>query len=138
MTKERLFAFIKEHKLGVLSTIGPTGAPQSALVGIGVTAELEIVFDTLKSSRKYGNLIANPAAAFVVGWAGEATLQFEGMAEEPLGKELERCQAAYFAALPDGPSRLSLPEICYFVVKPKWIRFSDYGETPALIEEFKF
>lgn len=67
MTKEQLFAFIKEHKLGVLSTIGPTGAPQSALVGIGVTAELEIVFDTVKSSRKYGNLIANPAAAFVVG-----------------------------------------------------------------------
>jgi general stress protein 26 len=138
MTKDELFAFIKRHKLAVLSTISPQGSPQSALVGIGVSANLEIIFDTVKTSRKYLNLSANPAAAFVVGCTGDETLQFEGTALEPTGHDLQRYQAIYFESYPDGPSRLSSPGICYFVVNPKWIRFSDYGETPALIEEFKF
>ncbi len=137
MTKEQLFAFIREHKLAVLSTISAQGTPQSALIGIAVTPDLEIVFDTVKSSRKYANLVANPAAAFVVGCTSETTLQYEGVASEPLGEELVRYQATYFATWPDGPSRLRWPGICYWVVKPKWIRFSDYGETPALIEEFR-
>jgi len=135
VTKERLFTFIRGHKLAVLSTISAKGTPNSALVGIAVTPELEIVFDTVKSSRKYGNLIANPAAAFVVGCSGDETLQFEGVAREPVGEELARYQAAYFGTWEDGPSRLNWPGICYFAVKPTWIRFSDYGDTPALIEE---
>jgi general stress protein 26 len=88
MTKEQLFTFIKDHKLAVLSTISAQGAPQSALIGIAVTAELEIVFDTVKSSRKYGNLATNPAATFVVGCTSETTLQYEGVASEPLGDDL--------------------------------------------------
>jgi hypothetical protein len=58
------------------------------LIGIAVTAELEIVFDTVKSSRKYGNLATNPAATFVVGCTSETTLQYEGVASEPLGDDL--------------------------------------------------
>jgi len=138
MTKELVREFIKGQTLAVLSTIGPKGTPQSALVGIAVTPELEIVFDTVRSSRKYGNLVANPAVAFVVGCTGETTVQFEGEAFEPVGDELRRYQAIYFATWPGGPSRLSWPGICYFVVKPTWIRYSDYGETPTVIEEFRF
>jgi len=46
-------------------------APESALVAIAVTEDLEIVFDTLDSTRKYRNLISNPKASVVVGWEGE-------------------------------------------------------------------
>jgi len=138
MTKADLFNFMAGHKLGVLGSISPTGAPQSALVGIAVTRELEIVFDTVASSRKYANLLANPAASFVVGWAGEVTVQFEGEAFQPMGAELARYQQVYFAAWPDGPDRLSWPGIAYFVVRPQWIRYSDYDRSPPLIEEFKF
>jgi general stress protein 26 len=138
MTKQELFAFMSRHKLAVLSTIGAHGEPQSALVGFAVTKDLEIIFDTVKSSRKYGNLVANPAAAFVVGCMGETTMQYEGEARELGGDELRRYKEVYFATWPDGPSRQSWPGICYFAVKPKWIRFSDYGETPAVIEEFSW
>jgi pyridoxine/pyridoxamine 5'-phosphate oxidase len=138
MTKEQLFLFMSGHKLAVLSTISPQGTPQSALVGIAVTTDLEIVFDTVKSSRKYPNLIANPAAAFVVGCTDETTLQYEGQAREPHAEEADKFKAVYFAAWPDGPSRQGWPGICYFVVKPKWIRFSDYDRTPAVIEETRF
>jgi hypothetical protein len=138
MTKADLFNFMAGHKLGVLGSISPTGAPQSALVGIAVTRELEIVFDTVASSRKYANLLANPAASFVVGWAGEVTVQFEGEAFQPMGAELARYQQVYFAAWPDGPDRLSWPGIAYFVVRPQWIRYSDYDRSPPLIQEFNF
>jgi Pyridoxamine 5'-phosphate oxidase len=138
MTKPELFDFIQLQKLGVLGSISPEGAPQSSLVGIAVTPDLEIIFDTVKSSRKYRNLTTNQACSFSVGWTGEATLQYEGRAIEPAGDELARYQAVYFKKWPDGPDRLSWPGITYFVVRPKWIRFSDYDQRPPLVQEFTF
>ena len=67
-----LFDFMASHKLGVLGYLSPQGTPRSALVGIAVTPELEIVFDTVSSSRKYGDLRANPAASFVIGLGGRS------------------------------------------------------------------
>ena len=71
MIEADLHQFIARSKLGVLSTIAETGTPQSALVGIAITPNLEIVFDTVKSSRKYPNLIARQQCSFVIGWTGE-------------------------------------------------------------------
>ncbi|MBV9769514.1 MAG: pyridoxamine 5'-phosphate oxidase family protein [Bryobacterales bacterium] len=138
MTKAELFAFIARQKLGVLGSISPEGAPQSSLVGIAITPALEIVFDTVSSSRKYRNLLVNPAASFAIGWAGEITVQFEGEAFLPVDAELARYQQIYFAAWPDGPERLNWPGITHFIVRPKWIRYSDYDQRPPLIEEFTF
>ncbi len=138
VTKADLFEFMDRHKLGVLGTVSPEGVPQSSLVGIAVTPGLEIIFDTVKSSRKYGNLIANPACSFAIGWSGETTVQFQGDAREPGGAELARYQEVYFKKWPDGPSRLSWPGITYFVVRPTWIRYSDFDQNPPLIQEFNF
>jgi pyridoxine/pyridoxamine 5'-phosphate oxidase len=140
MTEADLYAFLAKHRLGVLGTIGPVGTPQSALVGIAITPQLEIVFDTVKSSRKYPNLIARPTCSFVIGgWgAGEQTVQFEGQAEELKSPELERYQEIYFKTWPDGPQRMSWPGIVYFAVRPAWIRYSDFDQNPPLIREFGF
>ena len=138
MTQADLHRFIAQYKLGVLSTLADTGAPQSALVGIAVTPNLEIIFDTVKTSRKYPNLVARNRCSFVIGWAGEQTVQYEGEAAELRGQELKRCQEVYFGAWPDGPARLLWPGIVYFVVRPKWIRVSDFDQNPPLIQEFTF
>lgn len=138
VTRADLFHFIARSKLGVLSSIGPSSTPQSALVGIAATENLEIIFDTVKSSRKYANLIARPACSFVFGWAGEQTVQYEGVAEEPAGAPLQQYQQVYFSTWPDGPARLSWPEIVYFVVRPTWVRYSDFGQNPPLIRELSF
>jgi hypothetical protein len=90
MTRAELYAFISRHKLGVLGYLSPVGTPQSALVGIAVTPELEIIFDTVNSSRKYSALLRNPAASFAIGWTGEVTVQYEGFAFQPGGEELAR------------------------------------------------
>ncbi len=138
MKETDLYRFIARCKLGVLSSVAPNGTPQSALVGIAVTEDLEIIFDTVKSSRKYPNLIARPACSFVFGWTGEQTIQYEGVAQELVASPLQRYQEVYFRAWPDGPSRLSWPGIVYFVVRPKWIRYSDFDQNPPIIREFMF
>ncbi|HEX4651751.1 MAG TPA: pyridoxamine 5'-phosphate oxidase family protein [Granulicella sp.] len=133
-----LHSFLVRYRYGVVSSLSSQGSPQSALVGIAVTPELEIVFDTIKSSRKYPNLVQRPACSVVVGWNGEQTAQMDGTAFEPKDAELRRYQNIYFATWPDGPDRLSWPGIAYFVVRPKWIRYSDYDQAPPQIEEITF
>lgn len=138
MTQADLYSFIARYRLGVLGTICDANTPQSALVGFAITSSLEIVFDTIKSSRKYPNLLARPACSFVIGWTGEQTVQYEGEAQELNSPELERYRETYFKVWPDGPARMSWPGIVYFVVRPTWIRYSDFDQSPPLIREFSF
>ena len=135
MDRTFLHVFMTQHRYGVVSSISQQGAPQSALVGIATTPANEIIFDTMTSSRKYHNLAARPDCSFVVGWSGEQTVQLEGMATEPKGPDLNRYQEIYFAVWPDGVARRNWPGITWFVIRPRWIRYSDYDQTPPLIEE---
>lgn len=107
MTRAELYPFLEKHRLGVQSTVSPSGDPQAAVVGIAITPELEIVFDTVDTSRKCQNLRADPKIAFVIGWDQEITVQLEGVADEPTGAERDRILEAYFAAYPDGRDRLA-------------------------------
>ena len=46
MTPAELYAFLRKHRLAVISTIG-AASPQAAVIGIAVTPALDIIFDTL-------------------------------------------------------------------------------------------
>jgi uncharacterized pyridoxamine 5'-phosphate oxidase family protein len=138
MNVEDVYQFMKSERLAVLTTIGEDVQPEAALVGFAVTAGLEIIFDTVKSSRKYPNLKKNPKMAWVVGCTTEVTVQYEGVAEELEGEELAKYKRTYFAAFPDGPARESWPGITYFVVRPKWVRYCDYNPGGRGIEEMRF
>ena len=133
-----LIEFLRQHRLAVEASVSPDGAAQAAVVGFAVTDGLELVFDTLASTRKAANLRQNPRLAFVIGGldAGdERTVQFEGVADEPTGSELERLKEAYYRVYPDGPSRLAWPGLIYVRVTPTWVRFSDYTvDPPAIVE----
>lgn len=54
---------------------------------------------------------------------------------EPDGAERTRYQEAYFSAWPDGRDRIGWKGMTYLVVKPTWMRFSDFDKRPPLIEE---
>jgi Pyridoxamine 5'-phosphate oxidase len=135
MDKLSLHKFMAEHRYGVVSSISSTGTPQSALVGIAVTDQLEIIFDTLRSTRKCRNLMVRQACSVVLGFPGEKTVQLEGDAIEPDGAERTRYQEAYFLTWPDGRDRTGWTGMTYLVVRPTWIRFSDFDQRPPLIEE---
>ena len=139
MTASDLLGFMRMHRLAVEASRAPDGGVQAALVGIAVTDAFELVFDTLGSTRKAQNLRHSPRAAFVLGGCSandERTVQVEGVADEPVGAELERIKSTYFEAWPDGTVRASWPGITYFRVRPTWIRFSDFGCAPPRILEF--
>jgi pyridoxine/pyridoxamine 5'-phosphate oxidase len=130
-------ALIDSCGTAVLGTVSAAGVPQTAVMGIVVTQNLEIVFDTLTTTRKYANLKAHPQCSFAI-WNGEHEVQYEGLATEPTGEELARYREIYFARLPDGRDRLSWPGITHFVVRPTWLRDSDYESRPPKIEEHTF
>lgn len=139
MTREFVFDIIRRHQLAVLATTSADLQPEAAVVGIAVTPELEIVFDTVRSSRKYRNLHAHPKVAIVIGMKNEVTTQFEGIAIElGDGPRDEAYREAYYAVFPDGRERTATWEgLVHFVVRPAWIRYSNYNE-PVMIEELKF
>ena len=139
MTNDFLYNFIRQHKFGVLSTVSPDNVPESAYVGIAVTPDLKIIFDTVSDSRKYKNLLLNPNISFVIGWDNEQTVQYEGIAKIPDTTDLNKLLQTYFAIFPDGKDRKeNWKNIAYFCVEPKWIRYSDFNQATQQINEIKF
>ena len=139
MDPRSLLEFLRQHRLAVEASVAATEAPQAAVVGIAVTDRFEIIFDTVDTTRKALNLRRNPKVAFVIGGLTdreERTVQYEGIADEPSGPELERVKAAYYKVYPDGPSRLSWPGLIYVRVRPMWIRYTDYTVVPTEVAEF--
>jgi pyridoxine/pyridoxamine 5'-phosphate oxidase len=135
MTLEEVFDIAKTNRYLVVSTVNESGAPEAALMGFALTQAKEVVFDTLSTSRKAVNLARNPAAALVIGWDENVSLQIEGVARRPVGEDLASAKAAYFGQWPDGRAREDWPNIAYVVVQPKWIRYSNYSGAPV-VEEF--
>jgi hypothetical protein len=78
----------------VLGTLSPSGEPQAALVGYAVRPDFELIFDTLRTTRKYRNMMTAPLVSFtagnIAGYGDERTVQYEGVAEELAGEPLER------------------------------------------------
>ena len=141
MDKSELFSFLRSHRWAVEATVSTAQVPQAAIIGIVTTEQLELVFDTRASGRKATNLRANPRVALVIGGWNDGdprTLQYEGVADFPVGAELERLKQAYFAAFPNGPTRHLLPDITYVRVRPTWIRYSDFRAEPAVVTELAF
>jgi len=141
MTRADLVAFLRGYRLCVQASVAASGAPQAALVGFAVSDDLEIVFDTLGTTRKAVNLRRDPRVSLVVGGWGsgpgeERTVQIDGVADEPRGVELDRLRAVYFAVYPDGVERQRWEGITYVRVRPTWVRYSDFvhPEGPRIVE----
>jgi general stress protein 26 len=130
---------MREHPLAVQASVSATGSAQAAVVGIVVTDDFEVFFDTAATSRKVDNLRRNPKIAFVIGGttsADERTVQYEGVADEPSGAELRGLKELYFESFPDGRERQSWPGITYIRTRPTWIRYTDFDQDPPQSVEF--
>lgn len=140
MDPKSLLAFLRQHRLAVQASVSATDSPQAAVVGFAVTDQFEIVFDTIDATRKAHNLRRNSKMALVIGGVSpgdDRTVQYEGIADEPSGAELERLKSVYYGVYPDGPSRLEWSGLIYVRVRPTWIRYSDYTVNPPAIVEFR-
>lgn len=141
MTTAELLTFLRTQRWAAQATVSSVARPQAALVGVAFTDQLEVVFDTVTSTRKFANLRLNARVAFVIGgWVrgDERTVQYEGIADVPSGAELERLKEAYFEVFPDGRARQSWAGLVYVRVRPTWIRYSDFNASPPTLSEFQF
>src|SRR5579884_1113448 len=139
MQPRELLQFLREHRLAVEASVSTSSHAQGAVVGFAISDEFEIIFDTLDSTRKVANLRQNPRVAFVIGGllpGDERTAQYEGIADEPSGAELDRLTEIYYQVHPDGRARRSWAGLTYIRVRPTWIRYSDYNVNPPQIVEF--
>lgn len=135
MKRDELVWFLRRNRLAVQASAAPDGSPQAAVVGFAVSDDLEIVFDTVETTRKSLNLRADPRIALVIGWDDAITVQVEGLADFPAGEELTRLQECYFRVYPDGRDRLSWPGITHVRVRPTWVRYSDFTQEPPHVVE---
>jgi len=136
MTRDEQIAFIRAQKWAVQASVAKDDKPQAAVIGIAVSDDFEIVFDTLGDTRKAQNLRSNPKIALVVGWDEGKTLQIDGVADELAGEDLARMKKVYLEKFPDGKERESWPMITYFRVRPSWTRYSDFTKdgSPEIVE----
>lgn len=140
MKKEDILRFLNKNKHAVISTCGTNGQPESALIGFGETESFELIFGTSHTSRKYQNLQNNNKVAFVIGWEEDfLTVQYEGVATQIFGEELEKYVSIYHKKVPGATQYRNHPNQTYFKVTPTWIRYSDLSDdNHEIIEEFTF
>jgi pyridoxine/pyridoxamine 5'-phosphate oxidase len=137
LSDSALLAYMRSHKLAVVSTLGAEGHPQSALVGVGIADDFGVIFDTVSTSRKHANLLRDPRAAVTFSGPAEQTLQFEGTATSVSKTDPRdaRHREDYYRAWPDGRDRaVSWPSLVYWRIAPRWLRFSDYDRGPMIFE----
>jgi len=137
--KDKILRFIKNQKLMVISTLNKNNYPESALVGFSENADLEVIFGIFNDTRKYLNLEGNKNVSLVIGFDinEKITIQYEGIANEVKGKELEQCKKIHIDKL-ENEEYVNNSKEKIFKIIPKWIRYSDLSKEPEEIFEISF
>lgn len=132
---DQFLSYIKEANAGVIATADKEHGPESAFINLAVLPDLAIVFETLITSRKYRNIQRDPRASLVIGGHGKTSLQIEGLIDEPTDVLLDEVVAEYYEACPYNLSHRNWPGVTYLRLRPRWLRYSDYG-MPWKVEEY--
>ncbi len=127
--------FLNRKMLGVIATVNEIGKPEAALINYALTDNYELIFETLKSTRKYKNIMVNNKIAFVVGDSEEIEVQYEGEARE-INENEEGIKQIYFLKNPDAKRWEETNDKAFFVVSPVWIRYLNYTREPRQVLEF--
>ena len=142
-------AFLKAHTAGVLATVSGEGHPHASAIFYTTDERFSIYFLTLRSSRKYAAIQANPWAAFVVGEETvPQTLQIEGPISELRSDEEKQrripdlvkiltSNSTYYAPI----TKLDPVESAVMWLDAKWVRWGDYASplqgTEDVLTEIK-
>ena len=152
--RRRMYDFLHEHPVGVVSTTDPDGNPHGAVIYFTVDKNFIIRFMTKKQTRKYDNLIHNNRMMLTVFEPlTQSTIQFEGTAIEREGQNATNEVATSLFDTPLATSDSGLPPLAKlqagafttFRVIPILIRMAiyarpetgDYNELFESIESFE-
>ena len=135
--KRLIYEFLSKRTLAVLATADGM-QPEAAVIEYSVLPNLELIFDTDTSFRKYRNLLSNPRVALAIGWDGNVTVQYEGLAKDLNESELGRYRNTHLEKFPDAIKFEEFIGIKYFKIVPRWIRYTDLGNFPWKRFEVRF
>lgn len=136
---KKVYEFIKQRHLAVLSWITKDCLPQSSLIGYSENDKGELFFGTFDTSRKYANFRQDRMhVSVVIGWEQGKTVQLEGMVERIGEAEIEEIKRNHLAKIPTAAKYVSAPHERFFKIVPKWIRYSDLSSDPWDVFEIKF
>jgi pyridoxine/pyridoxamine 5'-phosphate oxidase len=107
------------------------GKPESAVVAFSEHENLDIVFGTSNTTRKYKNLQRNLNVSLVVGWDSKVgTFQCDGIARELSKEEAVKYSALMVKKNPHSAKFVDREDQRYFIVKPVWVRLLDMSVVP--------
>ncbi len=139
MNQKDLYNFIHSKKYMVLSTVNRQGNPESGLMAFGDTDNLEIIFGTYSSTRKYSNLIENPNVSVVIGTDDDMkSIQYEGIVTQVSKDLIDEIVSPYFTKNPYSLNFKNNLEQTYWVIKPKWIKYTDYSQSEIFTYEITY
>jgi general stress protein 26 len=138
-TREKLFKFLRDGRVSVLSTCTAKGEPHSSVMHYSCAAERpDLFFSTDDRSAKAKDCRENPRAAVAMGWSETdwVTVQMRGALRTLSSpQELEAAKAAHYAVHPNARAFDSDPHTLFLRFEADWVRFSNLAATPPLVEE---
>jgi hypothetical protein len=136
--KDKVVAFMDKEPLCVVSSLNGESRPQAALVAFTHSDKLELLIGTSNQTRKFQNLVANPNIAVVIGFSGDANIQYEGTTTQIDKKDLESLRERGFAELPGKDKYRQDPTEAWFLISPSWLRFTVHGDEDVVEETRDF
>jgi len=133
--KQKVLDFLKTQKEMVIATES-NSIPEAALMGFCEYDNLNLMFGTDTTTRKFQNIQNNSRVAIVFGHSDGITVQYEGIVSIIIGTEIEEYKKKYFEKQPQAKKYETDPNQVYLKVMPIWIRYTDYNKEPEEIFEF--
>lgn len=135
-SRDDLLAYLRDNHHAVVASINSEGGPSAALVGVAVSNDFELIFDTLSATRKHPNLMHDPRAALVYSGPGERTVQIDGrgrLLDPDVPADLA-LREVYLTTFPDGEARLKWEGLVHWIIKPVWARHVMYDQGEFITE----
>jgi general stress protein 26 len=138
-TKKALVNFIKNNRICVFATMIGNVSPHAAVIHYSMTANpVKLYFSTDDRSTKVQNLMSDPNSAVALGWSEVdwITVQMRGASRVLTDvAEIAQIKQAHYAVHPNSQRFENDPHNVFIVFEPSWIRYSDLGVVPEIIEE---
>jgi general stress protein 26 len=135
----RLYEFLRAGRLSVITTCAFKGEPHSSVMHYSCATEVvNLCFSTDDRSVKARNCRENSQASVAIGWSEVdwITVQMRGAVRALiLPEEVAVAKKAHYAVHPNSRRFENDPHTLFLLFKPNWIRFSDLGVEPAIVEE---
>lgn len=145
-TKHEAHEFLKQHKLGVLSTVSKEAEPWGAAIYYSVDSSFNFYFLTRSKTQKYSNVTDTAHAALtVVDDYQQTTVQMLGtVTEVPIGEEHDIAFRKLAGIHPPGQFSWITPESkmhqagasTLMKLTPKYMRYSCFKPDPAHSEGY--